>query len=174
MISYGIDWHWILGCLEGAQHCIWWDLFTWGDWDISRGVFIVTKGVWEDCLLLTTELHFNPLSEAQCIIWWNLCVWDFNGGFNRDVSICCRQDIILLHGPPSQGSFDMQNLMDCMRKYPMMKSRFLCEEWWYIHIGTYTRGWDPEVASSLFMHFDFLNSLSYGVRYTSLESHFHD
>ena len=73
---------------------------------------------------------------------------------------CCRQDIILLHGLPPQGSFDMQNLMDWMGIYPMKKSLFLRSEWWYIHIGTYTRGQDPEVAGSLFMHFDFLNSLS--------------
>ena len=42
--------------------------------------------------------------------------------------MCCRWDIILLHGLPPQGSFGMQNLMDWMGIYHMKKSLFLRSE----------------------------------------------
>src|SRR5260370_25472202 len=37
----------------------------------------------------------------------------------------------------------------------MMKSQFLCEEWWYIHICTYTGRQDLEVPGFLFTYFHF-------------------
>src|SRR6266850_5167380 len=84
----------------------------------------------------------------------------------------CRWDIVLLYSLPPQGIFDMQNLIDSMGIYSMRKSWFLRSEWWYIHISTYTRRQDLEVASSLFTYFDSLSSSSYGAIYISLEIHF--
>ena len=55
--------------------------------------------------------------------------------------------------------------MDWMGIYLMMKSQFLCEEWWYVHIYTYAGRQDLELPRFLFMYFHSLNSVSYGIIY---------